>query len=406
MAAATSAAQIIRFTYAHRTTWNVLRGLLLALTVWIFWGLWHDVRFDALGGLSMRELFWMVLVPGMVVIIHFSPTLWRNICPLASTNLLHFVLFGRRRLARLGLAANDRTGFLGWLHDFLRRKGLLLSALFFCLAVPLRLVWFNQSAEATFWLLLAAFTTAFVMGILLPVKSGWCTSLCPISSVEKIYGLNPAFAFKNTRCHFPNPGTGQVQSCSGCSLNCVDVIEPEHAYWQNMARLELHDSVNAVARKTFIAVLPGFLLQYYLVSFQYIELPDDPAGRFGLVYATLAVFILSTFVLYFGVKRFLRFLVERREGALNWTAPSARYALLKHRLDLLWMAVIMNIIWFFTMKGLFGTVLPKAVGLVHGPLSGQLFVAVCTVFAILTLYNVRNGWGESFGPGHYRPSWW
>lgn len=401
-----AAAQVLRFTYAHRKTWNALRLLMALLILWVFSGLWRDARFETLGGLSMRELFWMVLVPGMVVIIHFSPTLWRNICPLASTNLLWFVLFGRRRLARQGLSANDRTGFLGWLHDFLRRKGLLLSALFFCLAVPLRLVWFNQSAEATFWLLFGAFAAAFVMGVLLPVKSGWCTSLCPISSVEKIYGLNPAFSFKNSRCHFPNPGTGQVQSCSGCSLNCVDVIEPEHAYWQNMARLELHDSANAVARKTFIAILPGFLLQYYLVSFQYIELPEDVTGRFLFVYATLTLFILSSFILYFGGKRFFRFLVERSEGPLNWQQPSARYALWKHRLDLVWMALIMNIVWFFTMRGIFGTVLPKAFGFSTGPLADQLLIAVCAVFAILTLYNVRNGWGETFGPGHYRPSWW
>jgi hypothetical protein len=61
-------------------------------------------------------------------------------------------------------------------------------------------------------MLLAAAVVAFVMGALFEMRSGWCTSLCPIHPVERLYGTTPAITFKNARCDL----------CEACSNPCPD----------------------------------------------------------------------------------------------------------------------------------------------------------------------------------------
>ena len=65
--------------------------------------------------------------------------------------------------------------------------------------VPLRHVLLNTDGPATFIMLGTAAALALVLGAVFEGRSGWCTSLCPIHPVEKLYGSSPAITPARTR---------------------------------------------------------------------------------------------------------------------------------------------------------------------------------------------------------------
>lgn len=393
--------------YPHRLFWVIFRFITFVFTASILYGLFMDIRFSGLNGLSMREIFWMVLMPVVVVTIYLAPMLWRNICPLATVNLWHFSLFGRRRLSS-GKPTSHQSGIsMKKVHDFLRKRGLLVSASLFWLVVPARLFLFNASSSATFWMMITVFATAFVMGFLFPVKSGWCSSICPVAAAEKTYGLNPAFSFKNTRCQFYSEAQKRVLSCSGCSFNCGDVVDPEHAYWQASSNRLFHDTVNAHVRMIFLATLPAFLTSFYLIGNNIIALPSDVLWeRAVFVYSFFLIMMFLSYVLYAHVKNILRSKVEQRNGPLRLEEPSVVYALYKRRLDLGFVMVIMNIIWVASSYALVYKITGKIFPLIGENALLASWFALMAAFFFVSLFSLRNGWDETPEPGHYKPSWW
>lgn len=393
--------------YPHRSAWTLLRLILLAVTGLVLAGLFMDTRFAALNGLSMREIFWMVLMPLVVIMMYLSPMLWRNICPLATVNLWHFIVFGRRRLCEGKSTAHQCSVSMKKAHDFLKKKGLLISALLFWTIVPARLFLFNASSSATFWMMIAIFAAAFVMGFLFPVKSGWCASICPVAAAEKTYGLNPAVSFPNTRCHFYSKAQKRVLSCSGCSFNCSDVVDPEHAYWQANSNKVFHDTVNARMRKIFLATLPAFLASFYLIANRIIELPEGTTWMKALfVYSFFAIMMAFSYALYVHIKRILRAKVERRNGPLRLEDPSFVYALYKRRLDLAFVMTIMNIIWAASSYALTYKIAGKVLPVLAPDMLFRIWIVLMILFFFLSFYSLRNGWDETPEPGQYKPSWW
>ncbi len=385
----------------------IVRLATLTLTGLVLWALFTDKHFSSLNGLSMREIFWLVLMPGVVVLIYLSPMLWRNICPLATVNLWHFSLFGRRRLCQGKSTLHQCSTPMKKVHDFLRKKGLFASALLFWIIVPARLFLFNGSSLATFWMIVTVFTLAFVMGFFFPVKSGWCTSICPMSAIEKTYGLNPAVAMKNTRCHFYSEAQNRVLSCSGCSSNCGDVVDPEHAYWQASGNKLFHDTVNARMRKIFIGTLPAFMLSFYLMANQILVVPKGSMGWQAMfVYGIFAFSMVCSYVLYAGIKSLLRAMAEQREGSLDLDRPSVLYVSYKRRLDLVFVAVIMNIIWFASSRALVYKIIAKVLPDISADTLLGIWLSAIGVFFLVSVFSLWNGWKETPGPGHYKPSWW
>jgi Pyruvate/2-oxoacid:ferredoxin oxidoreductase delta subunit len=88
----------------------------------------------------------------------------------------------------------------------------LISITLLFAVVPMRRIGLNVDGTLTAIMLVSAAVVAWVMGALFEMRSGWCTSLCPIHPVEKLYGTNPAMTFKNARCEL----------CEGCSNPCPD----------------------------------------------------------------------------------------------------------------------------------------------------------------------------------------
>ncbi|RTL47400.1 MAG: ferredoxin [Rhodocyclaceae bacterium] len=144
-------------------------------------------------------IMWNILIPTAPALIVVAPGLWRNICPMATLSLLP----RRLGLSRKRIPSRRWTGLLGLTS---------VSALF--LIVPLRHILLNTSGSMTALMLLLAAGIAVATGIAFEWRSGWCTSLCPIHPVEKLYGLSPPITVKNMRC----------DSCRKCTAICPDSI--------------------------------------------------------------------------------------------------------------------------------------------------------------------------------------
>ena len=173
-----------------RRIWTVLQVILLAAGV-VLVGL---LQFLPEVGI---KIMWDVLIPAAPFLVTVAPGLWRNICPMATFGLLPRtfgfslqVIMPRKCVAVLGV----------------------LSVVALYLIVPLRHVILNTNGPATVIMLVGAAAIAFTIGMVFEWRSGWCTSLCPIHPVEKLYGTSPAISFKNARCG----------SCQQCTNPCPD----------------------------------------------------------------------------------------------------------------------------------------------------------------------------------------
>ncbi len=173
-----------------RRIWVTLQAALLLVGV-VLVGLllfWPDA------GIA---LMWNLLIPVAPALVTIAPGLWRNICPMATFHMLP---------QKLGIAQNIRMPEWG-----AAALGMISVILLF-VVVPMRRIGLNVDGPLTAIMLLSAAVVACVMGALFEMRSGWCTSLCPIHPVEKLYGTNPAISFKNARCDL----------CEACSNPCPD----------------------------------------------------------------------------------------------------------------------------------------------------------------------------------------
>ncbi len=109
---------------------------------------------------------------------------------------------------------------------WVRERGYLLAmALFFGIAGA-RLAVFNDDGTATAVLLAAVVLSAFVGGVLFKGKSGWCSSICPLLPLQRVYGQTPFVLSPNSHC----------QPCLACTRNCFD-FQPQVAQ-----QADLHDA--------------------------------------------------------------------------------------------------------------------------------------------------------------------
>lgn len=181
-------------------------------------------------------LFWMLIVPLLPAVFLVVPGLWRNLCPLAAMNQTPR-LFGFTR----GLERTPRV----------REYSYVLGIALFLLFVSSRKWLFDQSGLATGALILFGLSAAFLGGIIFTGKSGWCTSICPLMPVQRLYGQTPLKLMGNAYC----------QPCVGCTKNCYD-FNPKIAF---LADQYDSDHYHAGYRRFFAAALPGFILAFFTV---------------------------------------------------------------------------------------------------------------------------------------------
>ena len=181
-------------------------------------------------------VFWGLTVPALPLVFMFAPGLWRNICPLATSNQTP-------RRSRFLRAATQRT--------LSQRIAYPIGVALLIAAVIGRRLLFNVSGVATAALIVGAMLAAFVGGLLFKGKSGWCSSICPLLPVQRLYGQTPFVRIANTQC----------EPCVGCTKNCYD-FNPGAAY---LADQYDPDPAHRNVRRFFAGVFPGLVLGYYLV---------------------------------------------------------------------------------------------------------------------------------------------
>lgn len=181
-------------------------------------------------------LFWGLIVPVLPLLFMFTPGLWRNLCPLATSNQLP---------RRLGISQG--------LNQHALSQGLAYPIGIFLLIAGVvgRKLVFNFNGSATAGLILAAMGNALLGGLLFKGKSGWCSSICPLLPVQRLYGQTPFIRIANAQC----------EPCVGCAKNCYD-FNPGQAYLAD--QYDPNPNYRNF-RRFFAGIFPGLILGYYLV---------------------------------------------------------------------------------------------------------------------------------------------
>jgi nitrite reductase (NADH) large subunit len=201
------------------------------------------------------RIFFGIVIPLLPALFFLAPGVWRNICPLSSAN----------QSARVLGFSLGRTA-----PTWMRERGYLLAITLFFGIAGARLAVFNDSGTATAALLLCVIGSAFAGGVLFKGKSGWCSSICPLLPVQRLYGQTPFVLSPNSHC----------RPCLACTRNCYD-FQPQLAQ-----QADLHDPDLRwqQPRRLFASALPGFVLGFFLLL-------DQPELGTADTYARLAVYV-------------------------------------------------------------------------------------------------------------------
>jgi len=246
------------------------------------------------------RIVWGIGIPLLPILFFVAPGLWRNICPLAASNQIPRVRGWTRALEA---------------PAWLKRYGYLVSISLFIAFITLRKVGLETDGPLSGLLLLAALAGGFTGGMFLKGKSGWCSSICPLLPVQRIYGQTPFALVGNSHC----------QPCVGCTKNCYD-FNPKVAY---LADLNDEDPSWSAGRKFFIAAFPGLVLGFFEVS-------NVPQVSVLTMYGQMA--------LYAGVSVLGFFLLD------SFAPVSA------HKLTTLYAATAINIFYWFAFPVIFNSI--------------------------------------------------
>ncbi len=213
----------------ERRVWRVLQGVVWLIGITIILLLF----FKPVIGL---HAFWNVLIPVAPALLVFLPGLWRNICPLGTTALLP---------RHLGFSRQEKISARS--QKQLTLAGLLLLLLL----VPLRHAGLDLSGPATASVILALAICGAFLGSRYEWKSAWCSGLCPVHPVEKLYGNSPAATLSNGHC----------DSCHICIHICPDSGQGDQ-FIQEQEKSGLRGLVPTV----LIGGFPGYIWGWFQVA--------------------------------------------------------------------------------------------------------------------------------------------
>lgn len=203
-------------------------------------------------------ILWNILIPIAPVLLVVATGLWRNICPLATTVLMprHFNVSKRKKMDPL-----------------LQSKLQLVAVIGLYAIVPLRHAIFNTNGLATAILLFLVTLVGVLMGFNYDWKSGWCSSLCPVHPVEKLYGGNTLVALPNAHC----------DHCVKCTVPCPDTTPNFHPA---ITKKNMYQTLSGLM---IIGGLPGFIWGWF-------QVPDHIGETNALVFFDAYVYPLIGFL--------------------------------------------------------------------------------------------------------------
>jgi hypothetical protein len=239
----------------RKTLWRVAQIVALAATVGVIAGLF-------LAPDTTLVVLWSVIIPLVPASLLVTPKAWRNVCPLATLNML---TAGRikRRPQTPGFASGANT--LGIV---------LLVAL-----VPARHFVFNTNGPALAVTVIAVALAALVLGALWDAKAGFCNAICPVLPVERLYGQSPLLEIGNPRC----------TPCSACVRTCVDV-SPRKNIAQVLGDTRRDARWLLSPFGAFAAAFPGFVVGYFTVA-------DGPLNSAAAVYINVALWAAASYAI-------------------------------------------------------------------------------------------------------------
>lgn len=254
-------------------------------------------------------LTWSIAAPALPLLFLIAPSVWRNVCPMALVN----------QLPRLG-------GFSRGLEAprLITRHGFTIAASAFVGLIALRPVLLDQNGPATAVVIGAGPVLAFVGGLFVRGKAGWCGSVCPLFAPQRIYGRAPLVRVDHGHC----------RPCVGCLRSCSDLDPAGVSALENSRRPE------GLNRRLLFGAAPGLVLGYF-VGPLVVPSPSPatvlavlmPAVLTGLGYLAVERFVLGAFdgqlrtlhntfgAAAFGL--FYFFALPPALGAVGWNQPDA-----------------------------------------------------------------------------------
>ncbi len=212
-------------------TWRIVQTLVWLVGMVI---IFYLIFYPTIG----IHLFWNILIPIAPALFVVAVGVWRNVCPMASTALLpRHMGFSKRK--KLTIA---QTGKLN-----------LIAVIALFLIVPLRHAIFNMNGLATAILLISLGSIAVIAGLFYEWKSAWCSGLCPVHPVEKLYGLKNKLLLPNTHCN----------KCYRCTTPCPDSTPSINPL--SLKKTTYHK----IAGFLMIGAFPGFVWGWF-------QVPDYP----------------------------------------------------------------------------------------------------------------------------------
>jgi hypothetical protein len=305
--------------------WTAARWVVLLVTVGLIASFWLFPQWSL-------SILWYVLIPVLPAAFLVNVEIWRNVCPLATLNVLTGSSVGSRVLAK------DTA-----------RKAALVGIVLLVVLVPARRFLFNVDPIALGITVVAVCVLAILGGLFFDMKGGFCNSICPVLPVERLYGQHPLIAIPNARC----------TPCTVCSRNCLD-LTPGKSALALMGNGAATRPWQATGYGSFALAFPGFVIGYYLLS-------DGSWADAPTVYGSIAAWSAGSWVVLgalFGVTRTvartgLMISAALAVGLYYWFAPPGIAAEFDLPVAFMWGLRVLTL-------GLVGTWLAKGLGAAPG----------------------------------------
>jgi hypothetical protein len=236
--------------------WRIAQSLALAATLALI------PLLVVAPGTGLRVL-WDVAIPILPAVFLIQPALWRNLCPLATINTI-----GNRW--SMGLVVKGRVlSVATW-------TGIVLLAVM----VPARRFLFNSDGPVLAAVIAAVALLALVAGLVFDKKAGFCSGICPVLPVERLYGQSPLGQVSNPRC----------TPCTLCTApGCIDLSQSKSIPQLFGPRRKSHAWLQT-GFGVFAAGFPGFVLGYNLTR-------DGDLATAGTVYLAVGVAVALSYLL-------------------------------------------------------------------------------------------------------------
>ncbi len=208
------------------------------------------------------DILWNVLIPLVPASLLISPAIWRNVCPLATLNLM-----------------TNRSSVSRTLTSGLLPSAGAIGIVLLVVMVPARRFLFNTDGLVLAITIAAVAVLALALGGFFQLKAGFCNAICPILPVERLYGQYPLMQVNNPRC----------VPCTMCTVKgCID-LNPSRSIAQTIGSAHRSHAWLLSGYGVFAAAFPGFVLGYNLTQ-------DGPLATAGSVYLDIAVWALASYL--------------------------------------------------------------------------------------------------------------